>query len=261
MMDTNNRIDAAKLLPVMIGVALASALLAGLALIFVGKTAGDRARFRESFATLSALSQNIPLQAGAAVRGSAPAFDALADSRSRLEQTLKSSGGQGGLLGPDDRFGDQAGWTALLEQSQAVLDGRDAALKAQQAAANVRETTPQLLAALTAVVDGVGPARAENLNRHAERFEVRARAVEPPQLRANERWCLARCRTELPDPIAKHPRVPVLVRELRRDQFVQPRRRLGAAAPREHRLLGPFFTPQILGEDVDLGAPRALRDP
>ena len=112
------------------------------------------------------------------MRGSAPAFDALADSRSRLEQTLKSSGGQGGLLGPDDRFGDQAGWTALLEQSQAVLDGRDAALKAQQAAANVRETTPQLLAALTAVLDGVGPARAENLNRHAERFEVRARAVE-----------------------------------------------------------------------------------
>jgi twitching motility protein PilJ len=178
MMDTSNRIDAARLLPVAIGVALASALLAGLALIFVGKTAGDRARFRESFATLSALSQNIPLQAGAAVRGSAPAFDALADSRSRLEQTLKSSGGQGGLLGPDDRFGDQAGWTALLEQSQAVLDGRDAAIKAQQAAANVRETTPQLLAALTAVVDGVGPARAENLNRHAERFEVRARAVE-----------------------------------------------------------------------------------
>jgi twitching motility protein PilJ len=178
MADTDNRIDAARLLPVMIGVALASALLAGLALIFVAKSAGDRARFRESFATLSALSQNIPLQAGAAVRGSAPAFDALADSRQRLEQTLESSGAHGGLLGPDERFGDEAGWTALLEQSQAVLDGRDAALRAQQAAANVRETTPQLLAALGAVLDGVGPARAENLNRHAERFEVRARAVE-----------------------------------------------------------------------------------
>jgi twitching motility protein PilJ len=178
MTDTNKRIDAARLLPVTIGVALTSALLAGLALVFVAKTADDRARFRESFATLSALSQNIPLQAGAAVRGSAPAFEALAESRQRLEQTLKSSGPQGGLLGPDDRFGDQTGWTALLEQSQAVLDGRDAALKAQQAAANVRETTPQLLAALGAVLDGVGPARAENLNRHAERFEVRARAVE-----------------------------------------------------------------------------------
>jgi twitching motility protein PilJ len=177
MTDNDKRIDAARLLPVTIGVALASALLAGLALIFVAKSAGDRARFRESFATLTALAQNIPLQAGAAVRGSAPAFDALADSRQRLEQTLGSET-HGALLGPDERFGDQAGWTALLEQSQAVLDGRDAALKAQQAAANVRETTPQLLAALSAVLDGLGPARAENLSRHAERFEVRARAVE-----------------------------------------------------------------------------------
>jgi twitching motility protein PilJ len=178
MMDINNRVDAAKLLPVTIGVALASALLAGLALLFVGRTTGEQTRFREHLATLSALSQNIPLQAGAAVRGSAPAFDALAASRRRLEQALKSSGAQGGLLGPDERFGDQSGWTALLEQSQAVLDGRDAALKAQQAAASVRETTPQLLASLAAVLDSAGASRAENLNRHAERFQVRAQAVE-----------------------------------------------------------------------------------
>jgi hypothetical protein len=177
-MEMTKRIDAAKLQPVMIGVALATAVLAGAALLLTGKATREQSQFREHFATLSALSQNIPLQAGAAVRGSAPAFDALAESRNRLEQTLRESGASGGLLGPSDKFGDPAGWTALLEQSQAVLDGRDAAIKAQQAAAQVRETTPQLLAALAAVVDGVGPAKAENLNRHAERFEVRARAVE-----------------------------------------------------------------------------------
>jgi twitching motility protein PilJ len=177
-MDTNNRVDAAKLLPVAIGVAIASALLAGLALVFVGRASGEQARFREDFATLSALSQNIPLQAGAAVRGSAPAFDALAASRARLERTLETSGATGGLLGPDERFGHEAGWVALLEQSQAVLDGRDAALEAQRAASSVREATPQLLAALTAVLDSAGAARADNLERHAERFQVRAQAVE-----------------------------------------------------------------------------------
>jgi twitching motility protein PilJ len=178
MMDINNRVDAAKLLPVTIGVGLASALLAGLTLLLLGRTTGEQARFRENLATLSALSQNIPLQAGAAVRGSAPAFDALAASRLRLAQTLESSGAQGGLLGPDERFGDQSGWTALLEQSQAVLDGREAALKAQQAAAAVRESTPELIAALAAVLDSAGATRAENLSRHAERFQVRAQAVE-----------------------------------------------------------------------------------
>jgi hypothetical protein len=177
-MDTNKRIDAARLQPVMIGVAVASAVLAALALLLMGKATREQSQFREHFATLSALSQNIPLQAGAAVRGSAPAFDALAESRRRLEQTLHESGAETGLLGPSDKFGDPAGWTALLEQSQAVLDGREAAIRAQQAAATVRETTPQLLAALTSVVDSVGPAKADNLNRHAERFEVRAQAVE-----------------------------------------------------------------------------------
>jgi twitching motility protein PilJ len=177
-METNNRIDAARLQPVMIGVALASAVLAALALLLTARATREQTEFRETFATLSALSQNIPLQAGAAVRGSAPAFDALADSRRRLAQTLDASGADGGLLGPSDEFGDPAGWAALLEQSQAVLDGRQAAIEAQQAAAAVRETTPQLLAALAAVLDGVGPGRADNLNRHAERFEVRARAVE-----------------------------------------------------------------------------------
>jgi twitching motility protein PilJ len=178
-----NRLDAVRLQPILISVALAAAALAALALLVQGWASSQQARFNGHLATLSALSQNIPLQAGAAVRGSAPAFDALAESRAQLERALaeidagKASAGP--LSVPSRALtSDQAGWAGLLEQSQAVLDGRDAALEAQEAAAGVRELTPQVLAAAANVVKAMGPVRPELLSRHLERFELRAQAVE-----------------------------------------------------------------------------------
>src|SRR5262245_56843892 len=151
VMSMSNRIDAARLLPIVMGVALGSALLAALALLLSGRTAGELVRKREQQAELVALSQNMPLQAGAAVRGSAPAFDSLAESRVRLTRVLADSGLAKGSAA------NAAGWTAMLEQSQSVLDGREAALKAQQAAAAVRELTPQLLTALANTVKALDP--------------------------------------------------------------------------------------------------------
>ena len=75
--DMTNRLDAARLQPVLLGVALAAAVLAALALLLSGRTMQQQTQLREHVADLTALAQNIPLQAGAAVRGSAPAFDAL----------------------------------------------------------------------------------------------------------------------------------------------------------------------------------------
>src|SRR6187401_3273391 len=83
-----NRLDAARLQPVLLGVALAAAVLAALALLLAGRTMQQQTQLREHVADLTALAQNIPLQAGAAVRGSAPAFDALTGSRERLERVL-----------------------------------------------------------------------------------------------------------------------------------------------------------------------------
>ncbi len=178
-----NRIDAARLQPLLLGVALASALLAVFALTFSGRSGGQQAQLREHVATLGSLSQNIPLQAGAAVRGSAPAFDALADSRARLERVLKEidagRSAVGMLASPSARvLGGEAGWPALLEQSQSVLDGRDAALKAQKAAASVRDLTPQLLAASSATAKAMGPLRDAAVNSAFERFDLKAQAVE-----------------------------------------------------------------------------------
>jgi twitching motility protein PilJ len=178
-----NRLDASRLQPVLLAVALVSALLAALALLLSARTAGQQTQLREHVSALSSLSQNIPLQAGAAVRGSAPAFDALAESRAHLERVLNEidagKSAVGLLASPSARLlGAEGGWSALLEQSQAVLDGREAALKAQKAATVVRDLTPQVLAAAAGVMKAMGPGRPEVVNRSFERFEIKAQAVE-----------------------------------------------------------------------------------
>src|SRR5512144_734254 len=178
-----NRLDAARLQPLLLGVALVAALLAALALLLSGRAIEQQSQLREHMASLTSLSQNIPLQAGAAVRGSAPAFDALAASRTRLERVIDEidagKSALGVLSSPSARvLGGESGWPALLDQSQAVLDGRQASLQAQQAAASVRESTPRLLSTAAEVLKATGPGRPDALNRSFERFELRAQAIE-----------------------------------------------------------------------------------
>ena len=165
-----NRFDAARLQPLLIAIALVAAVIAAIVLLLAGRGAGEQAAVREQAVTLAALTQNIPLQAGAAVRGSAPAFDALGESRAQLAQVLRSPHPQ--------LVGDESGWSVLLEQAQAVLDGRNASLGAQRSAAAYRELAPQLVAAAAGVANAAGPARPEALVRHLERFELRTQAVE-----------------------------------------------------------------------------------
>jgi twitching motility protein PilJ len=178
----SQRLDASRLQPTLIATALIAAVLAAVALLLSGRVSSREAELRDEAVALSSLAQNIPLQAGAAVRGSAPAFDALAESRARLEQVLaaaaasESSSVLPGVGGGSSPAGDP-GWPVLLEQSQAVLDGRGAALDAQRAAAAVRELTPQLVAAAANVAKTAGPATAV-LTPYLERFELRARGIE-----------------------------------------------------------------------------------
>jgi len=168
-----NRLDATRLQPILIRVALVAAVLAALALVLQWQFAGRQSGRDAEVAALSALAQSIPLQAGAAQRGSSPAFDALAASRSRLDALVNGSGPSAAGLP-----GDRADWLAMLEQSQAVLDGRAAALDTRKALAAVRELTPQVLAATANVARAMGPARQDAFNRQLDRFELRAQAVE-----------------------------------------------------------------------------------
>ncbi len=168
-----NRLDADRLQPNLIRVALVAAALAALLFALQWQFADRRASRDAVVAMLSGLAQGIPLQAGAAVRGSAPAFDSLATSRARLEGLVVDARGSGERLpGGDDN------WLAMLEQSQAVLDGRAAALDTRKVLANVRELTPQVLAATANVAKAMGGSRPEAFNRQLDRFEVRAQAIE-----------------------------------------------------------------------------------
>ena len=131
----------------------------------------------------TSLAQNIPLQAGAAVRGSAPAFEALDRSRQRLERVLTEIDAGKSTLGlfatPSARvLGVESDWPALLEQSQAVLDGRRG--RAQGAAGGRRRARFHATHAVSAsanVLKALGPSRPDWLNRSFERFELRAQAV------------------------------------------------------------------------------------
>ena len=168
-----NRLDADRLQPTLIRVALVAAVLAALAFALQWQVSGGRAGRDAVVATLSGLAQGIPLQAGAAVRGSAPAFDSLAASRAQLEELV-----DGARRSSAELPGGDQNWVAMLEQSQAVLDGRADALDTRKVLASVRELTPQVLAATANVAKAMGASRPESFNRQLDRFEVRAQAIE-----------------------------------------------------------------------------------
>jgi twitching motility protein PilJ len=169
----NNRLDATRLQPILIRVALVAAALGALAVALQWQLSGRESRARGLSGELTEIANRIPLEAGAAVSGTAGAFDALATSRGRLEAIVKGAGPAGdGLPGGPD------GWQAMLEQSQAVLDGRAATLAAQQAALAVRELTPQVVAATANVAKAMGTERPDAFSRQLDRYELRAQAID-----------------------------------------------------------------------------------
>ena len=162
-----NRLDAARLHPLTVRVAIAATVLAALAMLAQWQLGGRAAARAGQGTTLAAMAETLPLQAASAAGGTVASFDALADSRARLVQVL----GEAGL------DGDPA-WAAVLEQSQAVLDGRATAESVARAAAGARDLTPQVLAATANVARAMGAARPDAFNRQLERFELRARSLE-----------------------------------------------------------------------------------
>jgi len=118
-----NRFDAARLQPMLIAIALVATVIAALALFFSAATRPAGRTARAGSGAGVAVAEHTAAS-GRGCAGIAPAFDALAESRSRLEQVLASPGAQA--------LGGESGWPVLLEQAQAVLDGRAAALDAQR---------------------------------------------------------------------------------------------------------------------------------
>jgi twitching motility protein PilJ len=152
-----------RFLPVLMIVALVSIVIAvGLLLFGDQGSGGTPANVRE-MNELLALSQKIPSQANAALNGSAPAFDTLAQSRTRYSTVAAS-------LGNDVEKFD--GSVDVLKHSQAILGSSEAIQGVQKASTEVRALVPQLLQSLGNVASALGSAGIDGMTRHLERFEL-----------------------------------------------------------------------------------------
>ncbi len=152
-----------RFLPVLMIVALVCVAAAAGLLLYVEQTTSAAGADPREMNELLALSQKMPMQAASALRGTAGAFDALAQSRSRFATLAQS-------LGPDVQSFE--GSTNLLKHSQAVLGGREQVEAVHTASAEVRTMLPQLLQSLGNLASALGSTTIDGMARHLERFEL-----------------------------------------------------------------------------------------
>lgn len=152
-----------RFLPVLMIVALVCVAAAAGLLLYVEQTTSAAGADPREMNELLALSQKMPMQAASALRGTAGAFDALAQSRSRFATLAQS-------LGPDVQ--SYEGTTNLLKHSQAVLGGREQVEAVHTASAEVRTMLPQLLQSLGNLASALGSTTIDGMARHLERFEL-----------------------------------------------------------------------------------------
>jgi twitching motility protein PilJ len=159
-----------RLLPLLMGIAIASLAVAAALVFFLGR--GPEASASPDGARLAVLSQSLPLRALAALRGDEQAFGQLADARKQLDAVLTSA------RSTDPKLAEDAGWRTLLDGATTVGDARETAANISAAAKQVRELTPRLLAELGNLSGVMGGARVDGLARHLERFELNAQRLQ-----------------------------------------------------------------------------------
>jgi twitching motility protein PilJ len=152
-----------RFLPVLMVIALACVAAAVGLLAFGGQDMEAGASSVRSMNELLALSQKMPAQANAALRGDAAAFEKLSKSRARYSELAQA-------LGSDVQSFD--GSTEILKQSQVILSSGEAIEGVHKAAADVRALVPQLFQSLGNVASALGSPGIEGMTRHLERFEL-----------------------------------------------------------------------------------------
>ncbi len=111
---------------------------------------------------LVALSQNLALNAAAAVGGDRTAYDALATERQRMTDAVAKNAAQ---------LSSSAAAQKMLSATKQVLDNREAALASHEAARSAATVVPQLLQGLGNIISGFGATRVESMKRNNDRFE------------------------------------------------------------------------------------------
>jgi len=154
-----DKLSGVKFFPVLIGIALAFVAAAA---VLVSLRSNGGAGGAGNAGELAALSQAIPLHAGAAVQGDVQAFDALIVARKRFAE----------LTGQVDGLGSNPKVHELDAGATTVLEAKNVVLAVHVGADQVNILVPRLLQSLGNVVSGFGPARVEAISRQLERFEA-----------------------------------------------------------------------------------------
>ena len=155
----SDKFSGVKFFPVLIGVALAF-VIGAIVLIGLRGVAGTATG--GNVTELAALSQAIPLHAGAAIQGDVQAFEALKVARTRFAE----------LTAQIDSLNNSAKVGELEAGAQVVLDAKNVVLAVHTAADQANILVPRLLQSLGNVVSGFGAARVESISRQLERFEA-----------------------------------------------------------------------------------------
>ena len=127
-------------------------------LVFVRQPVGGGASAGE----LVSVSQNVALNAAAAVGGNQVAYDALNTERLRMSEVIAKKAPE---------FASNASAQQMLNGAKQVLEQREAVVGAHEAAHNAASVVPQLLQGLGNIVSGFGAARVEGISRQLARFE------------------------------------------------------------------------------------------
>ena len=158
---TQDKFAIARWMPAMLGVGLFAVLVAAVLIVLGSRAESADRGYRENLAELTVLAGAMPVQAAAAARGDAAAFDRLAASRASLERVLaeieKGRSPFAALSSESARkLGGEAGWNTLLDTSQQVLGSRPVAGDLRKSAAETRATLGRVLAATGNAVSAPG---------------------------------------------------------------------------------------------------------
>jgi hypothetical protein len=147
-----------RMLSPLIWVALAGVVLTAAALLVFRQPAASQVDGSE----LAAVSQNLALNAAAAVSGDQTAYDALNSERLRMADAVTKNAAQ---------IGDTAAAKKMLLAVKQVLENREAVAASHESARNAATVVPQLFEDLGNIVSGFGNARLEGMTGNLERFE------------------------------------------------------------------------------------------
>jgi twitching motility protein PilJ len=167
MNHTHDKLWGVRALPLVLWLALVASRAAAVG-YWLTSRATPAAAAPGTVSHLAALSQNLPLQAAAAARGTSGAVAELNTALEELQSARKDAG----------NVGDAEAWRSLTDGAGVVASGEQAVDAVISGARQVRELMPRLAADVANLVSSVGSKRVDSYTRALERFELTSERLQ-----------------------------------------------------------------------------------